>query len=435
MSDIAAPCIVPFNYLEDAVAIQDAPDHPMAIHLELQVEGRLDADRLRSALKQAAARHPMARAKVLPAADTDRSWQFEIERDYSIDPVSEREYGSELEIDADRDALFNVPVPMDASPPFRVLLAHRAGGGDRLIVNFHHVAGDAIGAVRLLRSIQRAYAGGSDLDPLIEFQAARDLHGLLGISDPEERQRRAEPRWRYLEELERDAPARLVPQGADPAGGQGIVHLALTADEVREICARRRGGATLNDVLIAAHHLTYQEWNQRRGEDAGRIGTMMAMNSRPQAWRYDVLGNYTIGGVVTTRPHERTTFEATLRAVAVWTGDYKRTQAGAIAVELEAFGRQPVGVKRAMGAQFPEAFWEGVLSNLGLLDDFGSFGDGGSVAQLWFTPPVVVQGIAIGAVGLGERLFIGGRYRRAVFSTQAAQQFLHLYREVLLHAR
>jgi NRPS condensation-like uncharacterized protein len=277
--------VVAFNYLDDFITVLDAPEQPMSVHLELVVEGRLDAEQLRWALKEAARRHPLAQARVLPADDSDRQWFFQIDGHYTVDPLSEMDCSDEGEIDAARDRLFNTLVPSDEAPLFRALLVHHRAG-DRLILNLHHIAGDGIGTVRFLRSVQRAYAGEDDPPPHIDLMPARDLEHLLGIADLDERRRREEPRRRYLEELARDVPTRLVPEGAEPSGGQGIVNLRLTPEEAGIVRRRRRPGTTLNAVLVTAHQLAYQEWNRRHGAEPGRIGTMgsRAVSSWPRHW-------------------------------------------------------------------------------------------------------------------------------------------------------
>jgi hypothetical protein len=53
----------------------------------------------------------------------------------------------------------------------------------------------------------------------------------------------------------------------------------------------------------------------------------------------------------------------------------------------------------------------------------------------FFTPPVVVQGIAMGACSLGDRVFLAGRYRLPVLDEKAAKLFMELYKETLLGRR
>jgi hypothetical protein len=54
----------PLDPLEHLMLIDARPDLPMCFHVECDVEGALDASRLRSALEAAAGRHPLVRSRV-----------------------------------------------------------------------------------------------------------------------------------------------------------------------------------------------------------------------------------------------------------------------------------------------------------------------------------------------------------------------------------
>ena len=340
---------VPFTYLDDALMMYDTAEHPMTVHAELHLDGRLDPARLRQALEQAAQQHPLARARVLPALAIHRHWRFHIERSYELDPLTEVDCQTDRQFQRAREALLNCRIPTDRPPLFRVLLAHHPDG-DRLVFAIHHCVGDGIGVIRFLRSVQRTYAGEADPAAKIEFSAARDLERLLAIPDREERKCRRLARRQSLWETARIRTCLLAGDGGSPrSNAHGIVDVHFTPAEEDAIRSRRFPGTTLNDVLITAHQLTYEEWNRRHGQRPDRIGTMMTMNCRPQAFRNDVLGNYSLYGVVATQPDERRDFETALRAVAGWTADLKRTQGAAIQVDLAALGRLPVGAKRLLG--------------------------------------------------------------------------------------
>jgi NRPS condensation-like uncharacterized protein len=425
---------LPFTWGDELCLLFATPGEPFWVHIELRLEGRLDGDPLREAMREAADRHPMARARVLPARPTDHTWRFRIEDCYDIDPLEEIECGTEAELDAARDRLLERRVEHDRPPMFRARLAH-CPDGDRLIVGLQHVAGDGIGMMRFLRSIQRAYAGEADSAPAVDLVTARDLRRLLAIPDRAERRRRMEPLRRYGREARRTAPTRLAVESAGPTVGQGCVNLSFDAGEEEQILRRRQPGTTLNDLLIAALQLAIDRWNTQHGQPCDRIGTAMAMNARPREWRYDVLSNVAVGAVITTRPPDRRDFDSTLAAVAGWTNDYKRTGGAGYQYAAYAMTRGPVGLKRLAYRHFPErAVESSVLSNLGRLEPFGDFGPGGGrVVGCWFSPPLARHFCtAFGAVSLGGGLGISMRYRHSQFDPDAAHRFMDLYHHVLL---
>ena len=78
-----------------------------------------------------------------------------------------------------RDRLESMHVSLGSSPPFALTLAHHPGG-DSLIMNLHHAAGDGMSSYRLMTSIARAYAGAEDPVPDVNPLGVRDLRGHIG---------------------------------------------------------------------------------------------------------------------------------------------------------------------------------------------------------------------------------------------------------------
>jgi NRPS condensation-like uncharacterized protein len=386
-------------------------------------------------MRDAADRHPLARARLLPTRSTDRTWRFRIEDGYDSDPLVEVECATAFELDAARDGLLQRTVEHDRAPLFRALLA-KCADGDRLIMSLHHVIGDGIGMMALLRSIQHAYANQEERAAQVDVTAARDLRRLLAAHSRAERKARMEPFSRYWRDALRTAPTRLAVESPSPTSTQGCVNLSFSAAEQERVRGRRRPGTTVNDVLIAALQLSFDRWNSHHGQPSDRIGTAMAINARPPGWRYEVLSNISVGGVVTTRPTERGDFDSTLDAVARWTNDYKRTGGAGYQYLANLMTLGPVGLKRLAYRYFPlRAVESSVLSNLGVLEPFGDFGSAGQVIGCWFSPPLARHfSTAFGAVSLGDGLGISMRYRHSQFDPRAARRFMDLYRDVLLFA-
>src|SRR6185295_19130674 len=77
-------------------------------------------------------------------------------------------------LDAVRGDFFSRAIPLFESPPFRVLL-HRDPAGDSVLLAANHAGCDGIGALRLLQSVIRAYAGVGD--PTVDIAPA-EAHRL-----------------------------------------------------------------------------------------------------------------------------------------------------------------------------------------------------------------------------------------------------------------
>ncbi|MDQ2884250.1 MAG: hypothetical protein M3Y48_24705 [Actinomycetota bacterium] len=65
---------------------------------------------------------------------------------------------------------------------------------------------------------------------------------------------------------------------------------------------QRASGTTINDVLVAALHLTVQSWNTKYGVPTNRIGVQI--NIRPADRLWDVVSNLTSMVSVSTDPDD-----------------------------------------------------------------------------------------------------------------------------------
>jgi NRPS condensation-like uncharacterized protein len=63
--------------------------------------------------------------------------------------------------------------------------------------------------------------------------------------------------------------------------------------ETADLLAHRPSSASLNDILLAAVVLAVDRWNAGHGVGSDRIAVTMPVNTRPRAWFWDVVGNYT----------------------------------------------------------------------------------------------------------------------------------------------
>ena len=134
----------------EEVELLDPHAATWSVQLEARVTGSLDEARLRAALgvtlgDLASSHDPL---EVVDCADDDA-------------------------LDAARQRLYGIAVPVTRRPPMHVYLA-RHPAGDFLMLNLNHAATDGVGALAVLRHVARAYAGDRDLAAL-DFLAGSDL--------------------------------------------------------------------------------------------------------------------------------------------------------------------------------------------------------------------------------------------------------------------
>src|SRR5437763_11934115 len=149
------------NVLHELYLHLNREDEPWSVQLEIRVERTIDRARLADAVRSAALRHPIARARLAPSRFTDVRYDWEIADDLPTVPLTVVESERPEDVERAREELLGRTPPLDAPGPFSLLLAHQPEG-DILILNLHHAAGDGLAALRLMGSIARAYGGEDD---------------------------------------------------------------------------------------------------------------------------------------------------------------------------------------------------------------------------------------------------------------------------------
>jgi NRPS condensation-like uncharacterized protein len=419
------------NILDELYMHLDRPDEPWSVHLEVALDAPADERRLEHAVRAAAALHPVARARLADHRSTDVRYSWEIDDELEHVPLEIRRCDGPAELARAREQLLGFSPPLDSAPPFALTLAQHPDG-DSLLLNLHHAAGDGLGAVRLMASILRAYAGEDDPCPPIDPLEVRDIGKLVRAGSLADRLKRGRA---LVEHVSRFAtsPTRVAPDGGSPdLAAYGFELLKLDAEELDAVIAKRSGSATVNDVLLGALGVAIRRWNERHEAGVDRIALMMPVNLRPAEWRADVIGNFASYVTVHLAADEQDDLARAIEATAERTRRIKDDGVAGLIVDLLEFPTVlPSGVKRRLQELIPltgnRVVDTAVLSNLGRLDALPG------VRSVWFSPPGRMPlGASIGTATLGGELFVTLRYRHALFDAPAAADFAALYREVLI---
>jgi NRPS condensation-like uncharacterized protein len=418
---------VPFTVIDQTVHVLDTPAEPWSIQLELALGGQLDGGRLRAAVRTAVERHPMTRARRVAPQPGDRTWWWELLPELDVDPVRELDCPDEESLREARTDLFSRSVPLVEAPPFRLWLA-RHPDGDHLLLNANHAAFDGFGCVRLLQSVARAYAGEPDAAPDVEFDDARDVIGLLTSPDEAVRGRRTRMLAGKLSDLLRP-PSKIAREGGTAAPGYGFHHVVLPEEQTAGL--DRESGPTVNDLLVAALHLSIESWNRSHGESTGRVSVLVPVNLRPKEWREDVVTNLVLDARVVTTATDRSTPQSLLDAVSRQSEEIKEGGGAALIEVLRDWGQLPIWAKQPLSPALSAAgkFVDtAILSNLGVLKEPPAFGDGGETVDAFFSAPTRMPcGLSVGAVSVGGRLHLSFRFRHPQFGLDAAKQFAAQY--------
>ncbi|MEJ2604346.1 MAG: condensation domain-containing protein [Gammaproteobacteria bacterium] len=429
------------NHLDAAFLNIERPQDPWSIHVELELEGRVDEECLRAAIRHAQELHPMARARLQPHGAGARNYSWEIAAAAGDVPLQVAEAANDEQLGSLRAGLLSASVPLQSAPGFRLLLVHHPDG-DRLIINLNHALADGLSAFRLLTSIVRHYAGEEDPVPDLDPLAVRDLKTLSASGNVFERLERLRLFGAYLARST-TPPVRVKPRGVhvrnpDDAPGYDVELIPFSAEDTQRFMQRRVKPATVNDMLIAGLVLAIREWNREAGGRTGKISVMMPVNLRRPDWWFEVVGNFSSYVNVILDDGPQSGFDAAVAAVCEQTTRMKEAGAAGTLIELLDIPSFLPAVLKAhlreivptLGSSHVQTSW---LSNLGRLPEAPAMGDAGRVRAIWFSPPAhMPMGVSVGAVSLADRMMLTLRYRNAVFDSAAARDFAGLYRSLLL---
>jgi NRPS condensation-like uncharacterized protein len=379
-----------------------------SVHVEASVAGRLDEARLRAALRTA-----------LGASELE------------CDPVEVVVCDDDEALARARSRLHGLHVPATRLPPLHVYLARRRDG-DVLMLNLNHAATDGFGAVAVLRSIARAYAGEAAGAEPLDFLALRDLPVR---PTPASRSIVEHSTSRVVERLRdmRDRPARIVPVDPVDEPGHGTHLVALSAEETPALVDLRHARKSTN-MLMAALHLAIGDWNEQHGVARGRIGVLVAADLRPARWRANTVANLSVNARVSTRVLHRRHAASALRFTTAQIVRNKRSRTGvALIAGLERAGLLALWAKQSSVVLQPltgnHMVDTAVLCNVGSLEQAPWFGpDAGATTEVWLSVPARAPlSLSLGALLVGGRLHLTFRYPRRLFSPEAARRFADCY--------
>lgn len=426
MAGISVSQFKPFGVLDEAIHHLDSASEPWSVHIELRLNAALDEARLRGAVDAALDRHPRARARMATARGRRRGYLWRVAPEPDLDPFDVVDCDGDDALAQARGQFESEPVSLRLSPPLRIRLL-RHGGGDVVILNLHHAAGDGVAALVFLQSVARAYGARP------EAVADRTSDALVGpTARHRDRLRTVLGEWREATK----PSARIVADGGREAPGYGLQVLSLGVARTRALMEHARDGATVNDLLVAALHLTVETWNRDHGRPTGRVSVLMPVNLRPRPrWRSGFT-NMTFMVPVATLPRDRLGAAATVDAVRRRTRRVKDdASAAAVVTCLQRLRWLPLAVRRwiARQAAHERRMATILLSNLGVLEHDLDFGPGvGSPADVWFSPPARMPlGMAVGALTAGGTLRLTFRVRHPLLGPDAAARFAACYESAL----
>jgi NRPS condensation-like uncharacterized protein len=437
-----APGRTRFAIADELTCYYDRPDEPANVHLEAQVEGRIDESALRQAVAGVIAEHRGLRVRQADTGAWRRGYYWEHSAAADRDPVRSASQADEAELARLRSAFLSEAPPLRQAPPFELLLASWPAG-DALIINAHHARFDGLSVLRLLREVAARYRhltsapAGDDRPSSGSERPGSQATGPVSAGPTDDQ---SATRSGGLRVAGRGRIARVAGQleAGSPGGLPGYGAELMTWDGLPDAAEfRTSAGCSINDLLIAALILTISDWNLAHGARPGLIQVTMPVGDQAQGGPEGQWANRSRLTAVGARMRPDLTTAGLISEVAAQTRQAKR-QPGA---QVDGFSRAltaapvPVAVKQlllrtALLLAGPFVCDSSLISNLGVVApvSFGAAGD----ARIWFsTSAHLPRGLSLGAATAGDELRLVFRYRLALFGAEAAGEFAGRYRERL----
>ncbi|MEO3766363.1 condensation protein [Streptomyces sp. B8F3] len=435
----AAPGRVPFPTVDEVSLHCTDPVEPETVHIELHFPGRFEPERLRTALAEAARRHPRFQQRKAAGRWWHRRYQWQVTAEADVDPVTFLAAGPGV-LEAARERTMTDCPPLDAAPPVRIEAVETEDGGTVLMTTVNHTAMDGPSCLRVLATAAEVYAGG-------EPQPATSAAGRAsGGTAPKAAPAPPAPPSADAGRAGPARPARIAGDTAAPGTGNGLLLLDLPAPR------RTSYGATVNDQLLVATCLTAARWNRAHGARSAPVRITMPVDNRARESAEMLIGNGTRLTEVAFGPEERADAEALtggeapdraaverlLRATMARTHTLKSEPShplGLYGVLLTA-PVLPVGVRGVLARTLRSAaaplMSTTLLSNLGRIVYPLDFGAAGRPTAVWVSAPSrMPRGLAITAASTAGRLHLAVRYSRALLDHAAAVRIGELMQQGL----
>lgn len=367
----------------------------MLMHLELLVDGLVDAEQLSTRMALLCARYPRVAARLEPGSWSERSSWVQ-----GPPPVARRWSVRPRELDQARSRWISVPIDLRRSSGLEISVLDDGTGSSRVMLRAHHGVLDGQSLALVARSLADGFEFGDDHEAALGAQEAgaptTGLQALRRVAFP-------------------GRPDRLVSTAGKRRGerGYGITNATLGAEDVASLeAAAADRGVRLNDVLVAGVHLACAAWNDRSGDQAGVVRVTVPFSLRGDE-SFEVANAASQVATTSTRAL-RSDADALVRTVAGQIGAARAAAQPDPIPWVPALSRLPLAVGsmavRLGSAMTGHAFLDTTrLSNLGRLPpmDIG----GAPVLGAWFSPPTrLPQGAAIGIVRYGASIGMSVRW-------------------------
>lgn len=419
----------PLDPLDRAVLQSQRPQWPMVMHLEMHFDRRLDIDVVATRLAALGRRHSRLAARIARPAPPWRSMWVETPpravRTIRVHPD---------ELEAQRARWISSPLDLADGPGIELTVVDDGSTMSRLMIRAHHGAFDGQSLVVAAVGLADDDGSSSTPSPWLQAPVTQDRVGdATRWAGTDGAGAAPSPLQALRRIVLADRAARLAAGEPPPKRvvGYGLTCGVLGADRVAALeSAARRHGVSVNDVLVAAMHLTCAQWRRRRSRKDAVIRVTVPFSLRQSSGEGATIGNATSQLATISHPGDRVDADGLIALVAAQIRAARSRAEPDPVPWVPVVSRLPLPIgaafTRAGSALTGHAFLDTTrLSNLGHLPPMAI--GGASLTGAWFSPPTrLPQGVAWGVVRCNGTIGISLRWCSERWTAAGAQEMMDL---------
>ena len=414
------PGSIPLTMWDELGLHFDFSDEPNTIYAECVIEGSVNFSKLKTSLDNLSKEYPLLRSKLIKM---DKSRQKYYWQRCSIDSNPNKVIFHGI-VDWENYANLLERITSERLDPYvSIFKIHLLTVNDKshIILHAHHSAFDGKSLVDMLCLLSSSYKGAKLRTPAPTVKQMKDKFTSSTTSKTPIVKRRS----KYLPFINKITRIESLNEKKQP--GYKIVKAKLDIAFLKSFRNSLDIKLTINDLLLCAIMCAVDEWNITLGKSTYATVITMPIDIR-ESYTKAMFGNYTVAIPIGTTKSERSDQNSLFQSIFEQTSDFKIMASTPFSEKLDMFLSKPPLLQmvllahRLLGSRLVHTT---IFSNLGKLDISELFGS--NVSEFYFsTSARMPRGVAIGATGIKETLYLALRFRPRLFDEVSANTFLDL---------
>ncbi len=275
----------PLSPFEHLLFRDQRPGFPMCFFLHCHVEGTLDTDRLRAAVREASLRHPLLRSRVRD------SWWRPSWRAPDVEPLLEIVRRADSGAGPRAGAGPWRPIDVRRTSGLRMVAIESSPDEWQVVLMIQHAVCDGLAGFEFFGDVWSCYHGAAPAPFRVPSRTVRRPAPAPPTAPPEPAAGTGGQTLGETTRFARFVPAALVRGPADvpaPATPDGLPFQPRWIDRQRSHALKERAaaaGVSVNDIVVAAVMRAALRWNEAAGRPSRRVRVTMPASLKPAGTR------------------------------------------------------------------------------------------------------------------------------------------------------